>query len=97
MFGLHFEALGAHVAAAKVHVAVFEAEHDDHAFAIDEDVVAAHRRILAIGATAIEDAVQILRHRAVGDLAIAQVGLEAAGRAESLVNRNVRKAHRAYG
>ena len=97
VFLLHQVSLGADVAAAKVNVAVVEAEHDDHALAVDEDIVASHRRILAIRAAAIKDAVEILGHFPVGDLAIVQVRLEAAWRAKTLVEGNIRETYRAYG
>ena len=78
-------------------MAIIEAEHDDHALAVDENVVASHWGVLAIGPAAIEDAIQIFWHFAVGDFAIAQVGFEAHGRAGTLVDRNVREANRSYG
>src|SRR5208282_3677597 len=79
--------LGADVAALEIHVAVLEAEHDDHAFAVDEDVVAPHRRVLAVGTTAIENAVKVLRNRAIGDFAISKIRLETHWRAETLIER----------
>src|SRR6202044_1284053 len=63
-------AFGANIAALVIHVAIFEAKHDDHAFAVDKDIVAANGRILAVGAAAEKRAVEIFRDFAVNHFAI---------------------------
>ncbi len=82
---LEHEALVADPAAPEVDVAVLEAEHRDHAFAVDEDVVARQRRVLPVGAAAIERALELARHLALDDLDVADVGLDALRRAEASI------------
>src|SRR5690606_12138067 len=65
---LQFEPLRRHPARAIADLAILETEHVIHALAIDEDVVVPTRRILPIGAIAIERAFQPLGNRALDDL-----------------------------
>src|SRR5690606_23666851 len=66
-----------HPAATIAHLPVLEAEHMDHALAIDEDIVGTLARILPVRAHPVERAFQPLGNRALDDFQAVDAGLAA--------------------
>ena len=90
---LEDEALGANPSAHVVDLSSREAEGVHHAFAIDEDVGAIARRVLAIGPAPQQSPFDLRRQVAFHQLQAANGGLHPIGMAPSLIERDVRKSN----